>query len=196
MLLSAIGGFFHGDVSTDHDVALDTDHSIDFDHDLSTVDAHGGGIEVSHDVADGLAAGDFWLAFVSLRFLTYFSGIFGIFGVALTLWSDLAAGVVLTTSLAAGLVLGYGGSLAFRMLKAEGETSGVTTRDYVGALGRTLVGIRASQPGKVRVSIKGDTIDMIALSEGDKDIAPGEEIVVVGLEGDRVRVAPKADYLD
>jgi membrane-bound ClpP family serine protease len=93
-------------------------------------------------------------------------------------------------------VLGYGGSLLFRHLKSEGETSGVTAHDYVGAMGRTLVGIKGAQPGKVRVSIKGDTIDMIALSEGEKEIAMGEEIVVVGLEGDRVRVAPKGDYLD
>jgi membrane-bound ClpP family serine protease len=72
----------------------------------------------------------------------------------------------------------------------------VTEHDYIGVLGRTLVPVRPSQPGKVRVSIKGDTLDLIALSEGDKEIASGEEIVVVGLEGDRVRVAPKGDYLD
>ena len=86
--------------------------------------------------------------------------------------------------------------MAFRYLKVEGVTSGITKDDYIGVLGNTLVGISGSQPGKVRIRIKNDTIDMIALSEQGKEIAKGEEIVVVGLEGDRVRVAPKGDFLD
>jgi membrane protein implicated in regulation of membrane protease activity len=171
----------HGELSVDHDVSGEADH---------------GGIDVHHELDAAFGAGDFWLAFVSLRFLTYFTGIFGIFGIVLTFLTGLGPTSVGLLSLVFALVLGYGGSLLTRYLKVEGETSGVTDGDYIGALGRSLVAIRGSQPGKVRVSIKGDTIDMIALSEGEKDIAMGEEIVVVGLEGDRVRVAPKADYLD
>ncbi len=195
MVLSALGGVFHGDVSTDHDVSFDADHQIDFQHDLATHVDHPS-VDLSHDLDIGFAASDFWLAFMSMRFVTYFVGIFGIFGLVLTFFSGLSQTSIAVYTALVALVLGYGGALLNRYLKVEGETSGVTEHDYVGALGRTTVPIRGSQPGKVRVSIKGDTIDMIALSEGEKEIAMGEEIVVVGLEGDKVRVAPKGDYLD
>ncbi len=195
MVLSALGGVFHGDVSTDHDVSFDADHQIDFQHDLASTDADHS-IDLHHDLDVGFGPSDFWLAMMSVRFLIYFAGIFGLMGTALTLFTGMSSGMVLFVSILFGTVIGYGGSLLFRYLRAEGETSGVTSNDYVGALGRTLVAIKAAQPGKVRVSIKGDTIDMIALSEGEKEIAMGEEIVVVGLEGNLVRVAPKGDYLD
>jgi membrane protein implicated in regulation of membrane protease activity len=194
MVLSALGGVFHGDLGGDHDVSFDSDHQIDFQHDLSSTDVEHT-IDVHHDVDLGFGASDFWLAFMSMRFVTYFAGVFGVMGTVLTLMG-MSSGLVAFVSVLSGLVIGYGGALLFRYMKAEGETSGVTANDYVGAMGRMLVAVRPSQPGKVRVSIKGDTIDMIALSEGDKEIGMGEEIVVVGLEGDKVRVAPRGDYLD
>jgi len=197
MLLSALGGFFHGDLSADHGPAFDADHQIDFSHDIATTGGEvGHHVELPNALDVGWTNSDFWLAFVSMRFVTYFVGIFGIVGTTLSLLTGMSGPTVTIVSFLFALVLGYGGSLLFRYLNAEGETSGVTHNDYVGVLGRTLVGIRPSQPGKVRVSIKGDTLDLIALSEGEKEIAVGEEIVVVGLEGDRVRVAPKGDYLD
>jgi membrane protein implicated in regulation of membrane protease activity len=196
MALAAFGGIFHGDVGMDHDVSLDTDHQIDFAHDLASTDVDHGAIEIASSLDTGFDAGDFWLAFVSLRFLTYFTGIFGMFGLVLTWFTGIGPLGVAVWSAVVAFLLGYGGSLLNRYLKVEGETSGVTSNDYIGALGRTLVPVRASQPGKVRVSIKGDTLDLIALPEGERDIEIGEEIVVVGLEGDRVRVAPKGDYLD
>ena len=195
MLLSAFGGLVHADVGGGHDVSIDADHSIDIEHDLSVADVEQN-VELSHDFDAGFSAGDFWLALVSMRFLTYFVGTLGIFGLALTWFSGLSSIAVGWWSVGSALLIGYGGSLLFRYLRAEGETSGVTTHDYIGALGHAVVTVRGSQPGKVRVCIKGDTLDLIALSEGEKQIEKGEEIVIVGLEGDRVRVAPKGDYLD
>lgn len=196
MLLSALGGVLHADLGGGHGADLDAGHEIDFGSDIASTDADHSFDISGHDLDAGFGAGDFWLAIVSVRFLTYFVGIFGIFGLALTFLTDIAATMVTVYSLIFAFVLGYGGALLFRYLKVEGETSGVTENDYVGALGKTVVKVLPLQPGKVRVSIKGDTLDLIALSEGEKEIAAGEEIVVVGLEGDKVRVAPKGDYLD
>lgn len=196
MLLSAFGGIFHGDVAVEHDVNFDADHTIDFQHDLASTDVDHGGLDAGHHIDATLGASDFWLAFLSVRFVTYFMGVFGLFGLLFTFFSGLPQLTVTVISLISAFVIGYGGALVFRLLKNDGETSGVTSRDYVGALGSTLVPIKASVPGKVRVTIKGDVLDMLALSEGDKEIPRGEEIVVVGLEGDIVRVAPKGDYLD
>jgi len=208
MLLSAIGGLMHGGLDVDH--SLDVDHGFDVGHDLDL--AGGGGIDFDHDLSvteaaselphvdinlsSGFGAHDFWLAFVSMRFITYFSGTFGVLGLALHYFSSMPEALIPFVSALVALGVGYSGSLLFRYLKAEGVTSGVTKHDYVGVLGRTLVAIRESQPGKVRIRIKNDTLDMIALSEGGKEIAKGEEIVVVGLEGDKVRVMPRGELTD
>jgi membrane protein implicated in regulation of membrane protease activity len=195
MLLSALGGVFHLDLGGGHEASLEADHQIDFGHDLSSTGGHS--IEVAgHDVDAGFGLGDVWLAFVSMRFVTYFAGIFGISGLSLTLFTGLAAAAVAFYSFGFAFVIGYGGALLFRYLRVEGETSGVTADDYIGAMGTALVKVLPSQPGKVRVCIKGDTLDLIALPEGEKEIAQGEEIVVVGVEGNTFRVAPKGDYLD
>ena len=208
MLLSAFGGLMHGGFDADH--SLDVDHgfdpghdldmagghNIDFDHDLSTTEAVSEVPHVHVDLDHGFGAHDFWLAFVSMRFVTYFTGTFGVLGLALTWWSGLHPFMIGLVSVVVAFFVGYCGSLLFRYLKAEGVTSGVTKDDYIGVLGSTLVPIRESQPGKVRIRIKDDTIDMLALSESGKEIAKGEEIVVTGLDGDHVRVMPKGELTD
>lgn len=202
MLMSALGGLMHGDLDVDHSLDVDHDldvsggHEIDFDHDLSTTELASELPHLDFSMSGGFGAHDFWLAFLSMRFFTYFAGTFGVLGLMLTLFSSWVEPTIVFVCAATAFAIGYGGSLVFRYLKAEGVTSGITKDDYIGVLGSTLVGISGSQPGKVRIRIKNDTIDMIALSEQGKDIAKGEEIVVVGLEGDRVRVAPKGDFLD
>lgn len=208
MLLSALGGIMHGGIDVDH--SLDVDHGFDIGHDMDL--AGGGGIDFDNDLStteamsemphvgasldSGFGAHDFWLAFISMRFVTYFAGTFGFLGLALHYWTSMSPMLIPFVSAGVAIMVGYCGSLLFRYLKAEGVTSGVEKHDYIGVLGKTLVAIRESQPGKVRIRIKNDTLDMIALSEGGKEIKKGEEIVVVGLEGDQVRVMPKGDLLD
>ena len=197
MLLSAFGGLTGDtDFSTDVDASLDVDHEIDFDHDLSTTELASELPHLDVDLTSGFTAHDFWLAFLSMRFFTYFAGTFGILGLALTFMTGMTEPFIGLIGAGVSFGVGYGGSLLFRYLKAEGVTSGVTKGDYIGVLGKTTVAISGSQPGKVRIRIKDDTLDMMALSEKGTDIARGEEIVVVGLDGNHVRVAPKGDYLD
>ena len=197
MLLSAFGGLTGDtDFSTDVDGSLDVDHEIDFDHDLSTTELASELPHLDVDLTSGFTAHDFWLAFLSMRFFTYFAGTFGILGLALTFMTGMTEPFIGLIGAGVSFGVGYTGSLLFRYLKAEGVTSGVTKGDYIGVLGKTTVAISGSQPGRVRIRIKDDTLDMMALSEKGTDIARGEEIVVVGLDGNHVRVAPKGDYLD
>jgi hypothetical protein len=47
----------------------------------------------------------------------------------------------------------------------------------------------------VRTSVRGDIIDFVALSEAGESFAPGDEVMIVGIEGDKARVARKQDFL-
>ena len=115
---------------------------------------------------------------------------------ALTWLTGAADATVLMTSLVTGFVMGYGVSMVLRLLKKGQIHSGVTSQDFLGSQGKMIVSARGAQPGKVRLRIKHDIIDMLALSDKGSDIERGEEVVVIGLEGDRVRIARKTDILD
>ncbi|HXH59916.1 MAG TPA: NfeD family protein [Fimbriimonadaceae bacterium] len=196
MIVSAVTGLFHGGVDLDHSPALEADHQIDFQHDVSTTEVTSHTIEVLHTLDGGVGFHDFWLAFVSMRFVIYFMGVFGVMGMLLTFFTGWVEPAIFIWSAATALFIGYGGSFLYRMLGAEGVTSGVTASDYVGALGSVLVAPRNGALGKVRVTIKGDVLDLLALSEGEKGLEKGDEIVVVSLEGNKVLVAKRTDYLD
>ena len=201
LLLSAFGALGGGDVDVGHDIDFDASHDIDFDHDLSaTVGADHDfdpGFDASSDyIASDFHVSDVWLAFLSLRFWTYFIGTFGLVGMALTWLTGAADATVLMTSLVTGFVMGYGVSMVLRLLKKGQIHSGVTSQDFLGTQGKMIVSARGAQPGKVRLRIKHDIIDMLALSDKGSDIERGEEVVVIGLEGDRVRIARKTDILD
>ncbi|MCH7904120.1 MAG: hypothetical protein IH944_06075 [Armatimonadetes bacterium] len=200
ILISALGAMGGGDVDVGHDIDFDASHDIDFDHDLSaTVGADhefDPGFEVSSDyIASDFHLSDVWLAFLSLRFWTYFIGTFGILGVVMTWLKVASAPTILATSLITGFLMGYGVSMAIRFLRKSQIHSGVTSQDFLGTQGKMIVGTRGAQPGKVRLRIKDDIIDMLALSEKGADIERGEVVVVIGLEGERVCIARKTDVL-
>lgn len=175
VLLSAFGGHDHHvdhggglDVNTEHDV------HVDFSH-------HGDG-----------PASDVWIAFLSLRFWTYFATITGFLGLLLTLFTELSSTLIAATSFTTGFLGGLLVSLLVRFLqKSEGGTS-VAVEDLIGMDARVLVAIRPGEEGKVRCLVKGETIDMLAIFDGEHTIPAGNDVMVVSIEGHRVRVEPKS----
>ncbi len=199
MLLSAVGGLgSHADVSHDlggghdfggHDVG---GHDVG-GHDVGGHEGleHGGHGDHEHGGEGGL-----WIPFLSLRFWTYAIGTFGILGLLLTLFSDAAEPGVGMTSGVLGFVMGLVAAYGYRLAQRSQTSGGVSERDFLGVEGKVLVATKPDHPGKVRVTVKDDIIDMLALSEGGKTIEVGEDIVVVAVEGDQVRIAKKGDILE
>lgn len=175
ILLSALGGF--GDHSFDADANTD----IDTSHDLT---------DVAH------ASSDFWLPFFSMRFWVYFVGGFGLFGLATTLFNVTAEPIRMFASLATGLLTGTIAAYLMRWARRDDTDSSVKEADFLGVTGTMVVPPTNGEPGKIRVSVKGDLIDMLALPLEGASIAKGDEIVVVTVEGDRAVVAKASDYLN
>jgi len=161
-----------------------------------------GGHDAPHDVHVGEAlapAGQeaplggaesylYWL--VSLRFWTFFVAFFGLTGLVfdgLGLVSSQIATAVIATMM--GGVAGGGAMFVLRKLTREETNSAVSTQDYVGRTGRVLVGFAAGGVGKVRLEVKGSSIDLLAMPEDDRNYSPNDEVIVVEMSGLHAKVA-------
>lgn len=170
MLLSA---FFHGDHGG-HEADAGTDAHFESGH----ADAH------------------LWIPFLSLRFWTYFLGVFGILGLLLANFSDVPEPARAMTSVATGLGVGLLVAYLMRVAPRFEVDSSAKTEDFLGAIGRVVVAIRPGQEGKIRLNLKGDIIELLALPSNDESLEIGSDAIVVALENDRARVISRSELLE
>lgn len=167
----------------------------DIGGDVGGPDAHiGHDADHGHDSHESGDSGSLWLPFLSLRFWTYLIGTFGLMGLVLTLSKASPEPMTGIISGACGLVMGTFAAGLVRYLSKSEQSAAVSDADFVGALGKVTVGIHAL-PGKVRTSVKGDVIDVLALGENGEQFEQGEEVMIVGFEGQTAKVVRKDDYL-
>ena len=173
------GGHHGGDGGHDLDAHNDVDlhHELDHDHD------HGG-----HE-------GHIWLPFLSLRFWTYFMATFGGCGLLLTKYTSIPEPGVSWMSAGSGFAVGLCVAILMRLARRMETSSEASTKDLLGKTAQVLVAIRPGQEGKVRTTIKGDTIEFLALPHESQVLEPGIEVVIVSVENDRVHVVPVAGLL-
>lgn len=187
VLLSVLGaGHGHGDFATDHDISHDFgDHDLSVDHDLD----HEG-------VGTAMHASDTWIPFLSLRFWTYFSAVFGACGLLLTKLSDLGQAEIAIYSGAGGILTGLIVAYSVRLLKKSEAGGSTTEKDILGTTALVTVALKSGLPGKIRCTVKGDILDLLALPEGASDIPVGAEVVVVGMEGNNAKVMPLTEIME
>ncbi len=124
---------------------------------------------------------------LSIRSVTYGLFAFGFVGTslhALRLAGELAT---LAVAAAAGAAVALAVGTALRSLSdpaASGEAALIEAR---GRSGRVLVPLSRDQRGKVRVQIKGQTVDLLATTTGGL-LPAGAEVVVVEVKGDVAEV--------
>lgn len=179
ILISAISGGH----DADHD--FDVGHDVDVSHDADV--GHG---DHGADVTSGA-----WLPFFSLRFWTYFAAAFGIIGLLLTLLKAADPTMTALLALGGGLITGMLVAWIMRWLKSASTTDGASIHELLGKQAKMLVGAKPDQMGKVRIEAKGEIIDMIAIADDGGAIEAGEEVLVVGVDGNQVRVARPKDFL-
>jgi membrane protein implicated in regulation of membrane protease activity len=130
----------------------------------------------------------YWL--VSVRFWTFFVAFFGLTGLVFDgfglVSSQIATAVIAT---ATGSIAGGSAMFVLRKLTKDDTNSAVSSRDYVGRTGRVLVGFAAGGVGKVRVEVKGSSIDLLAMPEDEHSYSPNDEIIVVEMSGLHAKVA-------
>jgi membrane protein implicated in regulation of membrane protease activity len=169
------GGDGHGDAHGD--AGTDAGHGTD-----------GAASADGHDAPGGFES--FLVAFLSMRFWTFFLAFFGLTGVVLDglglVPSSTVAGVL---ALGMGLFAGRGAVWFMARVRADDSNSAASAKDYVGKTGRVLVAFGPGQTGKVRVEVRGSTMDLLATPIDDATFALREEVIVVEVEGTGAKVA-------
>lgn len=193
IVLSAIGGVgdhdadleldHDADLDVDHDIDLDVDHDVDLDHDIDH------GLDASHGgPLDAVDPEGIWLPFLSLRFWTYFAAGFGITGGLLTWLGTLVEPIVGGAAAGTGLVAGLAMSYAMRALK-RGEAHGhIGLDDYQGAEGEVRVSIRPGGTGKIRTTVRGEEIDLLATSDEPEPLPAGTPVIIIDMLGSQAKV--------
>jgi hypothetical protein len=157
-------------------------------HDGQAGDGHGaghgdtGGDGDGHDGHHGHGHHLSQLPFFSLRFWAFALAFFGLSGAALALTGGLG---LATPFVAGGVGLGCG-YLSARVLQGlarrpVGLLGGAEA--HVGREAKVLLPVGKGTKGKVRLSIGGMSTDLIAETESDAALAPGDTALVVGMRG-------------
>jgi hypothetical protein len=180
LLLTSI---FLGDKDSGHDGgdAGDADHGAGPTADKG-VDH---GVMASHGSFAGL-----FTAFLSMRFWMFFLAFFGLTGLVLD-GLDLieSHGLALGLALAMGLLTGQGTAAVFRSLSASETSTAAGVGDYVGKSGRVLISFGPGSLGKLRLTLKGTTVDVLATTEDERPFTSGEEALVIQMNDTTAVVA-------
>lgn len=139
----------------------------------------------AHHGADKDVSGDLalvWLPVTSLRFWTFFLAFFGLTGTVLTVLEVLPSATV--TGIIAGVIgyaSGWGVVAVIRAFSKNQIDSSVSERDYIGATARVMVPVGPEKLGKVRVELKGRTVELLARTEDPAVIEPSRSVMIYGM---------------
>lgn len=177
-----LGSIFLGDKDTD---APGGDGGGDGDAAGTQAQHFDHGVGEGHGSIAGL-----FTAFLSLRFWMFFLAFFGLTGLVLD-GLDLVDGpvVALVAAVFMGLATGQVTVAVFRRLSHSETSTAASAADYVGRSGRVMVGFGAGDLGKVRLTLKGTTVDVLATTEDERPFAPGDEALVIAMNDTTAVVA-------
>ncbi|MGE0322199.1 MAG: hypothetical protein AB7K71_10655 [Polyangiaceae bacterium] len=163
-----MGGSGDGDTEAGGGGDADADTEAELDHGDVSHDGEG-----AHVHADG----GFLPIFLSLRFWTFSLLAFGLSGSLLHFldWASSITALIVAVSL--GLLSGFGVSWVFRALGRAQTTSGGTARDAVGQVGKVLVPCTKGGRGKVRIELRGQTVDFMVTTD-EEALAAGDLVLV------------------
>jgi hypothetical protein len=125
---------------------------------------------------------------LSTRSLVYGLFPFGFVGAALHIPGLAAPGLALALALLSGGAAAVAVGYAFFYAGHPEAAGGGQFAEAKGRKARVLLPCTPDRRGKIRVSLRGHQVDMMALSEKG-EIAEGREVVVVDVRDDIARVA-------
>lgn len=150
---------------------------------LSGDDGHDGGLGHDlggHDFGSDAGGGPHPYegpGLMSLRSLSYGVFAFGFVGGTLHVLGLASREGALAAALASGLVATLLVGLMFRRLADPAVSGEAGLHEARGARGRVLVACARGRSGKVRVTLKGQSVDMLATTDED-EIPAGADVVI------------------
>lgn len=186
------------------DADADADFDVDGEFDPSAEADLGASAEIDTDLAldhqDPIARrsrSPRWLSLgvlTSFKFWTFGGCFFGLTGLLLT-WisSGWGSSAILMIALAMGCTLGGSLATTLRVLRRRRVDSLVRTEDFAGLLGIVELPFDANSKGKVCLEVRGSTLHMIAYTDDQTSFVPGDKVLVVGTENNRLWVVKTED---
>ena len=182
VVCALLGGILllFGMLGGDHGAEIHADLHVDVDHD----------VDVGH-------LGSFLhsLPFLSLRFWSYGLFTFGIIGLLLTFLANFGVLAAFTIALISGITCGSAVVFAIRALDRSMVSTGATLEDLTGALGKVTVAVRGAVPGRIRCELKGEILDLLAITSNGQTLEIGSPVIVTAIENDRAVIMPQAALL-
>jgi membrane protein implicated in regulation of membrane protease activity len=194
------GGDGHGDGDGDHagdadELEAEGDGSKELsvgtkDLAVGTKDLGIGGKDLQHDGETSALA-----LFLSTRFWIFASLAFGMSGGLIHVFA--LAGTITTFIIAAlsGFASGLFAVLVFQAIKRSSTPTSPSSSDAIGQIGRVLVTCKRGGMGKVRVELRGHSVDMLATTD-DTEIRRGEQILIEDVDGHTARVSRRPPELE
>ncbi len=158
MLLASLLGGHHGDGG----------------HAGGDADAHG---DAAHEGHAGL------LPFLSLRFWIFAVTFFGLTGAVVSGLRLAPRGVAPFIAAAMAVACGYVAATVLQALGAQSVGRVADAASHLGREGRLTLPAARGQRGKVRLTLGGGHVDMIAETDGDQPLPAGTVVLVVGIRG-------------
>jgi membrane protein implicated in regulation of membrane protease activity len=129
-----------------------------------------------------------WISiFSSFRFYMFAAIAFGAVGAPATAFDSGAPTLTLVVALVTGVGLGGLAALGFRALGRETLSSSADAAEVLGQVGRVLVACEKGRTGKVRLTIRGQIIDVIATTDEPR-LEPGTGVIVQDVHDGSVHV--------
>ncbi|MGD1855752.1 MAG: hypothetical protein ACFB2W_16050 [Leptolyngbyaceae cyanobacterium] len=167
---------FDGDLELDGD-APDADFDAQVDTDLQLLQKVKGAYIFSLNIL------------TSFKFWTVGGFFFGLTGLSLG-WvqPSWSASLVFISALIMGILLGGTLATALRHLARRHADSLIRTEDFAGRVGIVELPFDSNSKGKVRLEIRSSVLHMMALTDDTKQFVPGDKVLVVNIENDRLWV--------
>jgi len=124
---------------------------------------------------------------LSTRSVTYGLFAFGFVGTCLHVLRLAGAGASFAVAAGAGAAATLAVGSALRVVGDPAASGEAALGEARGQAGRVLVPLSRDRRGKVRVQIKGQTVDLLATTAGG-ELPVGAEVVVVDVRGDVAEV--------
>ncbi|MCH8148178.1 MAG: hypothetical protein IH987_09345 [Planctomycetes bacterium] len=195
-MLGAFGGHADADFDVDAAGGLDVEADVEVD-----VDVDAGEIDV--DVAAGADAhfdsgytdAASLTAWLSIRFVVYFTAVFGVLGVVLTYLSDNSPTTTAGVAALGGLLVGQGVHQLFRKLKRSSSNSATTDADYTDKIGRVSATITHPRKGEIAISVRSRERFVPAVAKHpDTTFSVGDEVGVVAYRGGVAEVVSRKEF--
>src|SRR5688572_2117004 len=146
-------------------------------------DDHG----LDKDIGKAAVADDAVALFLSTRFWIFFALAFGLSGTLINAFALAPPLVIALIAAGAGVASGLFATMAFRAIKRGSTHTSAGASDAVGQTARVLVAVQKGKVGQVRVSLKGQSVDLMATTDED-DLARGDDVLVEDMNGEVAHV--------